>query len=166
VTIGTNQVVTFAQQPAGTFAGTGPVFSAALAVSQSFTTSTWTKAVLDVKTFDTSSFFNNTGSTSGGIPAYAFKPTLAGYYQINANSILQSASSNVTFSAISIYKSGAGYSYGTYATTPNTNASGVLCSDIIYFNGTTDYIEVYIFAAGTSPFATTTRFSGVLVRAA
>jgi hypothetical protein len=140
-------------------AGNGPAFSAYSSGNQNITTSTWTKAVIGFEYFDTNSNYDKDTN-------YRFQPTVAGYYQLNGATFLQSASSNVTFSAIAIYKNGTGFSYGSYGVIPANGAVGAVVSDLIYFNGSSDYIELYIYATATSPFATTIRLSGSLVRAA
>ena len=73
----------------------------------------------------------------------------------------------MTFIARAFYKNGGTtISYSSYGTIPANNAYGVVISDLIYFNGSTDYVETYVYASGTSPFASNTRMSGSMVRSA
>jgi hypothetical protein len=140
--------------------GNMPAFSAYNSGTQNLTTSTWTKATLGLEYFDTNNNFDSTTN-------YRFTPTVAGYYQLNGAGFLQSASNNISFIAIAFYKNGGTTTtYGSYGTIPNNNAAGVVISDLIYFNGSSDYVEMYIYATGTSPFTSTMRLSGSMVRSA
>lgn len=126
----------------GTMAMDGPAFSAYLGSNQSLTASTFTKVTMNTEEFDTASCFNNTGSTVGGIPAYAFLPNVAGYYQVNG---LAYPATTVTAITCAIYKNGTSFKAGW-----GTSTSGVV-SALIYLNGTTDYIECYSYLTGTTP---------------
>jgi hypothetical protein len=150
-------------------AGTGPAFRACLTGDQVVTTSVTTKLSLSTEIFDTAGRFNNTGSTVGGIPAYAFLPNVAGYYQFSS-SIYASSTTGLTYNFSQIHKNGSMDSstiYGPYSGLGNMGAT----SSLIYLNGTTDYVELYVQVAGTgtltigspSPY---TFFTGALVRAA
>ena len=116
-------------------AGTGPAFSAYQnASTQSIPNVTWTKVILPLEEFDTNNNFDSTTN-------YRFTPTVAGYYQINGN---------VSFNALSnaeilcaIYKNGSSYKYGTDMKA--TNVWMVNISSLVYLNGSTDYIELYVF---------------------
>lgn len=147
----------------------GPAFRAYATANQSISASTITKVVLDAESFDTASCFNNTGSTVGSIPAYAFLPNVAGYYQVNAKIFEDFNGAGNSGVRTYLYKNGSNYSQGSafggnlYATLSNF-------SELVYLNGTTDYIELYGWSNhgspqfnGTSPF---TSFSAFLARAA
>jgi hypothetical protein len=147
-------------------AGTGPAFSAYQNAAQSVTTNTWTKVNLQTEEWDTASCFNNTGSTVAGIPAYAFLPTVAGYYQVTA---LTATSTAVTALGAAIYKNGATIAYGV-GSRPSSSVDTQAACRQVYLNGSTDYIELYIYAVGTSPtvnsLSSTTYFQASMVRAA
>lgn len=142
-------------------AGTGPAFSAYVSASQSMTQNTFTKVPHNTKEFDTASCFNNTGSTVGGIPAYAFKPNVAGYYQVSA---VNYPATTVTAVLCAIYKNGS-----SFKTVWATTASGSV-SALIYMNGSTDYLESYTYLQGVTPSiygsADLTFFQANLVRSA
>lgn len=111
-----------------------PAFSAYLNVDQTISNNTRTKIQFGVKNFDTNSCYDNTTN-------YRFTPTVAGYYQINATIQMQnSASGNVVGL---IYKNGSLY-FNLFLYTNNaannTTTSG---SNLVYCNGTTDYLEIY-----------------------
>jgi hypothetical protein len=150
-----------------TFAGTGPAFRAFLPSSQTITNNVDTKITLSSETFDTASCFNNTGSTVGGIPAYAFLPNVAGYYQINAV-IGAIATTSLSYNYIQIRKNNSSdviSIYGPYgAASSYGNTSG-----LIFLNGSTDYIELFAQIVGSGTLraeGTFTMMSGCLVRAA
>jgi hypothetical protein len=158
VTVDASQVVTFAKQPAGTFAGTGPAFSAYNNAGQTVTSSTYTKVNLQLEEFDTASCFDNATN-------YRFTPTVAGYYQVNGQ--ISYSFSTVTRSIIVIYKNGSSFKFGT-----DGSMGQNFVSTLIYMNGSTDYIELYgwINGVGTLQFDTATGkntyFQASMVRAA
>jgi hypothetical protein len=135
-----------------------PAFSAYRAgPNQSLTTATFTKVQLNAEEFDTNSNFDLTN--------YRFTPTVAGYYQISGSIGL--TGTNVRVIA-AIYKNGSGYMRGIDAT---ANLSQFTVSALVYFNGSTDYVELYAYGsfAGTSDIASGqiyTYFTGVMVRGA
>jgi len=112
---------------------TGPSFSAKSTPSQSISANTATKATLGTENWDTNSNFASS----------RFTPTVAGYYQING-AISYVASSGVTVRC-TIYKNGSGWQNGASfaASVANPTAS---ISNIVYLNGSTDYVELYGFA--------------------
>jgi hypothetical protein len=146
-------------------AGNGPAFSAYInASSQNPTSATWTKITLTGKEFDTNSNFDNTTN-------YRFTPTVAGYYQINAE-IYFNGAAVLTDVRASIYKNGSVNKQGTLSFgTGSWNNAFITLSNIIYMNGSTDYLELYGYNVSvTSPqfvgLAGYTNFSGALIRAA
>ena len=147
--------------------GTGPAFSAYNNDGQSLSSSVATKVQLQNENFDTASCFDN-------VTNYRFTPNVAGYYQINGS--IYVLSTGTTHSAIAIiYKNGSAYQGGSFQGTsaPGVNAAG-LVSSVVYFNGTTDYVELYAYAAitGTATLQDAgtlglkAEFSGFLARAA
>ena len=154
-------VVTQADLATGV-AGTGPTFRAYRTTSnQSLTANTWTKVQLNAEDFDTANCFDSTTN-------YRFTPNVAGYYQINFG--VQFLGTSIV--AISIYKNGTTYGIGCYYETALAN-TGLNTQDVIYFNGTTDYVEAYVIAIssgitvnGTINNQAQTRMSGFLVRGA
>ncbi len=88
-----------------------------------------TKVTYDTEEWDTNSNFASS----------RFTPTVAGYYQINAQ--LQ-PNNSYTGGFIAIFKNGSAYKYGNYTNTAVT-LGGFTVSSIVYCNGSTDYIEIY-----------------------
>jgi hypothetical protein len=136
--------------------GNGPAFSAYAGATASTIGTGATKVTFDTEDWDTN---NNFASSR-------FTPTVAGYYQINAQ--VQPAAS-YTGGWIGIYKNGSVWRFGNYINTA-VSFGGFVVSSLVYCNGTTDYIEIY--AAFTTSQATTnataafTWFNGCLVRSA
>jgi hypothetical protein len=143
-------------------ASLAPAFSVyKYATGQSFTSNTPTKVTFDVEQFDTN---NNFASST-------FTPTVAGYYQINAGLDVGANTNTLNRADIYIYKNGSIWKVGmsTYSGFVGTEL-GLVASCLVYCNGTTDYIEVYVYATGTSPTVYTGApnvwFQGFLARSA
>ncbi len=134
--------------------GNQPAFSATMSANQTVTTSTYTKVVFNTEEFDTN---NNYDSTTN----YRFTPTVAGYYQVIACIYPATA---VTAINCAIYKNG-----NNFKVFGGTTVSSSV-SSLIYFNGSTDYIECYAFLVGATPSILSTSslsyFNACLVRAA
>ena len=154
--------------------GNMPAFWAYANALQSVSSATQTLVNFGTKVFDTAGCFNNTGSTvtlNGlSVPAYAFCPNVAGYYQIITTF---QPNTSVTRSSANIYKNGAITLSGADITATQLNS--VQATGIIYLNGTGDYIQIYGLLIGTSPQiygsaaasnAAYTLFQAVLVRTA
>lgn len=144
---------------AANVAGTGPVFSAYASGSTACANSTWTKLQINTKEFDT----NNNYDTS----SYRFTPTVAGYYQVSG---AVSWPSPVNQNGFGIYKNGSIFKYGYYMGNAGNTYVNIV-SALIYFNGSTDYAELYtIQSTGSSQNASGasngTYFQAALVRGA
>lgn len=160
-----NGSVTQAKLAAGV-AGNGPAFSAFNSVNQTVNHNTVTKVSFNTEEFDTN---NNFASST-------FTPTVAGYYQINIKvPFAGTASRNYYFSSL-LYKNGSNISVANASIFALGSAGefSIEQSKLVYMNGTTDYLEVYVYhvdyttsasvsVLGNSTYAS---FSGTLVRAA
>ena len=149
-----NQNVT-QEKLAPNIAGNGPVFRAFAASSQSIPNATDTKVLLATENFDTNSNFANS----------RFTPTVAGYYLIKG---IVGYVNDVLAATVTIFRNGSGYSAGVRVNA-NTYATEVV--DIVYLNGSTDYLELYTRqgsggSVGTTTGGGTTSFSGCLIRSA
>lgn len=132
--------------------GNGPAFAAYASATQTVTSGIETICSLDTKEFDTNTRFNNTGSTVNGIPAYAFLPNIPGYYQVNMRLRPQSSAgfTSITNAWISLQKNGSVVQRGNeLVATTNNCVSQLVGSFIVYLNGTTDYIQLSGFVAGS-----------------
>jgi hypothetical protein len=159
VTVDDSQVVTFAKQPAGTFAGTGPAFSAYANTTQAITANTWTKVNFANERFDTNSNFASS----------RFTPTVAGYYLLSSNVYFDSNPSGQTILNLSINGTGSGgYGLNRFVTTGASQLSG---SMVVYLNGSTDYAEIYFYSTGANTLNSGTSdtlvlFTGAMIRSA
>jgi hypothetical protein len=144
-------------------AGSGPAFAACGSAMQSIPNSAWTKIAYNTKIFDTANCYDATTN-------YRFTPTVAGYYQINAQ-VLMAIGASTTIYYMQIYKNGAAYLYATGVTPNGTSQTIISGNGLIYCNGTTDYLEVFIYqsSGGTASCGSTGnlfQFSGFLARTA
>jgi hypothetical protein len=144
-------------------AGTGPAFSAYQSSAQTLTSGTVNKLFFQTEEFDTNSNFNNTGSAVGSNPAYAFLPTVAGYYQVSGRIEVGAA---VTGVVCYVYKNGIRYKIGVDIT---ANSVSSTVSVLVFLNGSTDYVELYGYLALGQVLATgiqSTYFQAAMVRSA
>jgi hypothetical protein len=147
--------------------GNMPAFASALASNQTISHNTVTKLTLNTEVIDTNNCYDPTTN-------YRFTPNVAGYYQINAKvQINGTASRNYLFQGV-IYKNGSVLSNSpTYLslTVGSGGDNNISLSMLVYMNGSTDYLEFYVYqydySASGSVTATAygTSFSGSLVRA-
>jgi hypothetical protein len=117
----------------------GPAFRAFRNTSnQSLNQSTLTKVQLNGESYDTDSCFDSTTN-------YRFTANKAGYYQINAGILINNSTDELIIGKL--YKNGSNLTTLFY--TRNTqDDEGFSGSDLVYLNGTTDYIELYARADG------------------
>jgi hypothetical protein len=139
--------------------GNMPAFSAYQSSVQTISAATLTKVQLQTEEFDTNSNFDNATN-------YRFTPTVAGYYQISgAVSDASAGTNHVT----TIYKNGAEFKRGSQISYSGAAPTQGVVSALIYFNGSTDYVELYVFMTSGSTLSATnfqTYFQGVMVRGA
>ncbi len=140
----------------------GPAFRAFRDSSaQSITYGTYNKVQLNAETYDTASCFDSTTN-------YRFTPTTAGYYQLNFTVQISSATEEILGI---IYKNGTASSRGSTGKADTEYSFGLSSgSDLIYFNGSSDYVELYAIAlqnAGSPSIyngTAETFFTGVWIR--
>ena len=136
----------------------GPAFRAYhTGSSQSITNSVFTKIQFNAETFDTNSAYDS--STN-----YRFTPQVAGYYAISV-AVYFGLPYNSDYRIAAIYKNGSVYSSGYGGAT----AGSAVTTDVVYLNGSTDYVEGYVYITTDGSIASSTtdaHFSGSLVRAA
>jgi hypothetical protein len=111
--------------------GNMPAFGVYCSATTALANNVDTKIAFDTKEFDTNTNFSTTN--------YRFTPTVAGYYQINAN-LLMNYSSGI--GGVILYKNGSRFKYGVQSLN-NTSYIGFNVSCIVYANGSTDYFEIY-----------------------
>ena len=139
--------------------GNQPAFSAYMSADQTTTANTWTKVTFNTEEYDTASCFDSATN-------YRFTPTVAGYYQINC--MLSGQSGGLNGNDIGLYKNGSLFKFQRVFGA--TNFIELVINYVMYFNGTTDYAEIYYrsvtnagYINGTASFS---NFSGCLLRTA
>jgi len=113
--------------------GNGPTFSAYAGATTSVTTAASTKVLFNTEEFDTANCFASS----------TFTPNVAGYYQINAAIIFNGGTTTGVY-FITLFKNGSEFKRGNQNAAA-TNDTLATVGSIIYFNGTTDYLDVYAF---------------------
>ena len=160
VVLGTSPTITGATITVAATAA--PAFSAYKSTNQSISSNVFTKVQFQTEEFDTNSNYDN-------VTNYRFTPTVAGYYQINSLVYMQAASSLVRV-LCNLYKNGAIAKFGNDNIAVSGTEGRGLLSTIVYLNGSTDYLEMYILTAGTTLTATAgadnTYFQAAMIRSA
>jgi hypothetical protein len=140
-------------------AGNGPAFSAyksSGAGAQSLSAGVNTKITFDTEEFDTN---NNFASSR-------FTPTVAGYYLITGSAT--GSNTSYTYMQIAVWKNGGAFKGGAnFSQTASYPVT--IVSALVYLNGSTDYVELYVAQSATAVVLTgadSTYFQGVLVRSA
>lgn len=168
---GTNTITLPAATGTVVVSGNQPAYIARLTSNQGSTGSVQI-IQFDVEIADTNGCYNNTGSTVtlNGVsaPQYSFAPNVSGYYQINA-SLPAFDTVNGSGYVLYIYKNGSAYTIGSaLPLVSGTSTIGGSVSQVVYLNGTSDYIQIYARFIGTAPVfyggAGASYVSGSLVR--
>lgn len=142
----------------------GPAFSAYFTGTQSVTSNTITKATVNTEVFDTNSNYDPTTN-------YRFTPTVAGYYQVSfaaegvANAGTCQAVNAVPYKNGNIVN-GLTFAYGAYLYPTAVNGGSSTGTVLVYMNGSTDFLELYLKVIGTSPAVSSAYFSAFLARSA
>jgi hypothetical protein len=138
----------------------GPAFRAYRNASQSISSATATKIQLNTENFDTDTCFDSTTN-------YRFTPTKAGYYQLTG-AIYANTTGGATNIEGSIYFNGAASALSNNNPEMANNYTSVVVTNFAYFNGTTDYAELYVYSTGgsctTEAGSQLTWFAGVWIR--
>lgn len=136
-----------------------PMFAAYLSAAQTLTTATWTKIQLDTE-------------YSGGDPESEFDtannrytPSVAGWYHFTLNTSFGGTGGTMKYT--SIVKN---TTYQVYTEHNSTTNHRVSLSQLLYLNGTTDFVEFHAYTQSTSTpklrqGANETQAFGFLVRA-
>jgi len=117
-----------------------PAFSAYTnSTTQSVSVTTFTKITFALEEFDTNSNFASS----------RFTPTVAGYYQI-IGEVCFGGFSSAGLVIPMVYKNGARFKDGNAATFDSSDGSFSSVNTLVYFNGSTDYVELYVFHRGSA----------------
>lgn len=142
--------------------GNGPAFSAYQSSAQTITQGVFTKLQIGVEEFDTGGCYDTS--------TYRFTPSIAGYYHINGAYQSAGVPTSAGETYVTIFKNGGRFKDARQQT-PSGSSWNANVSSIVYFNGTTDYVEMYVYLTGASTMGVRTElfatyFNGALVRAA
>ena len=120
-----------------------PAFSAYVGSNQSINAATPTKCIFNTEVFDTNGCFDSTTN-------YRFTPTVAGYYQINAQVYWQNTLADQKQTWIGLWKNGSAYKYGAVQNASGNDNLSPNISQTVYLNGSTDYVEIYVRQGDTT----------------
>jgi len=129
-------------------------FRAYLSSAYNISSGTFTKITLDAEDFDLNNEFDTSNSR--------FTPTVAGYYWISAAFANNGASSPSRLIA-RLHKNGSVFSFAVGDQVTGYTVSG---GKLMYFNGATDYVELYGYIIAGTAEVSGAEMSGYLVRAA
>ena len=103
-----------------------------------------TKILIDTISFDTEGVVDIANSL--------IVPNLPGYYVVMGSVGASDVPDGLMVNAV-IYKNGVWASYGTIDRQGAAGRSSSIASDLIYMNGTTDYLELYAYSTHSSALA-------------
>jgi hypothetical protein len=139
-------------------ANAAPAFSAYRGSNQTLIQNTYVKVQINTESFDTNNNFDSTTN-------FRFTPSVAGYYQLNAQMQLNT-SSGVLF--IAIFKNGS--QAQTAGAAASVGAGSTLnISSLVSANGSSDYFEIFVYSDNAAPQVNgsiNSFFSGFLARSA
>ena len=139
----------------------GPAFRANRTSNYSISQNTWTKVNYNEEDFDTAGNYDPTTN-------FRFTPTTAGYYQFNYEG--QIVGTEGQLMTIALYKNGASYHSGSAVDISGQGYGQVSSSDLVYMNGSSDYVEVYLYTSasganiGGNATGNVSVFSGIWIR--
>lgn len=159
ITFDTSDRAVFAQPPLTAV----PAFRAYQSATISVTSGVATKVPANTKTFDTNNWYDTVN--------YRYLPLIAGYYQISG--LVRVGGTGQSTQVAYLYKNGSQLTVGEVYRIGTNSSVNVGVSDIVYMNGSTDYVELFglIFATSGAQIENggsinnTSYFSGFLVRA-
>ena len=116
-----------------------PAFEAKMSADQTLSDDTVTKVNFNTEVFDTAGNYDHSSN-------YRFTPTTAGKYYVYST-VRCNSSSNSTVAQIDviIYKNGSAYSSsGINFSTNYGNEQSPTVTNVIDFNGSSDFVEIYV----------------------
>ena len=116
-----------------------PAVSAYASGDQAITTSVFTKITFDVETYDTNANFASS----------RFTPTVPGLYSVGGN--VRVSGTNITRVATALYKNGTEVARLSDEVLGSVALHTVSVTDDLSMNGSTDYVELWVYVVATSP---------------
>ena len=153
----------FTNTPSGGGGGgdDGPAFTATSHVTGtgppiSLSANTWTKV----------NFNNEIADTDNCYSSSRFTPDVAGWYFMSASVQLTGSNTTQSYVIVDIRKNGSQYAGAQTSPWTEGRTTANTTTALIYFNGSSDYAEVYIRSGQSNSISITfnNRFSGALVR--
>jgi len=118
-----------------------PIFSAYQSSLQAITNNSNTKLTMDTETLDTLDDYDTTN--------YRYTPSVAGYYNIGGRvQMTPGATAGEVF--IWVYKNGSAHIRLAGSPMVNSTFPSPASSYPIYMNGTTDYVELYVWQSNSA----------------
>lgn len=114
-----------------------PMFLATGADNVSLPNDTWTRVQYNTEEFDVGGYYDN--STN-----YRFTPLVAGKYMITARAYITWGSAATENIRIAIYKNGSEHRMNNRYAGSTTLYGTVQINSLVEFNGSTDYVEIYV----------------------
>ena len=145
---------------AGYKPATAPAFSAECLDNISLPNATWVKVSYGSELFDTTNDYDATTN-------YRFTPSVEGYYFITSR--LEYNGHYSGDGILAIYKNGSAFNYIGFRSGTSGGVKAVGGTALIYLNGSTDYIEMYVYqntgaTRGTGTNGIINQFSGYLAQ--
>lgn len=133
-----------------------PAFYARRTTTQNIGNATITKLQCNTEEFDRDGYYDH-------VTNFRFTPLVAGWYQITMSADFIDAGTAAQGAVLYLYKNGVSDFTVSDAQYDNGNA-GLSGTTMIYFNGTTDYIEIFGWIGGTGAnTVSNARFSGFFI---
>ena len=126
-----------------------PAFLAHREADSAFSASTWTKVPYNTEEFDTSSDYDPTTN-------YRYTPSVAGYYHVDFNVRINYSGSASDQVFTTVRKNDVRIPIGQTIANVTGNWGRYGGSGMIYMNGSTDYLEVFVWVNHASPFVQAT----------
>lgn len=139
----------------------GPSFSASVTGTTTISSGVFTKMIFNSENWDTANCFDS-------VTNYRFTPNVAGYYLVTG-SLDAGTSTNQNRALPVIYRNGSAYRAGVNLSTANGGSFNSVVSSIVYFNGSTDYVELFAYVLATTAQYTNssgTWFDAAMIRSA
>ena len=161
VDLGANNLTTTGNADVGQVVTDAPAFSAECLDNISLPNATWVKVSYGSELFDTTNDYDATTN-------YRFTPSVEGYYFITSR--LEYNGHYSGDGILAIYKNGSAFNYIGFRSGTSGGVKAVGGTALIYLNGSTDYIEMYVYqntgaTRGTGTNGIINQFSGYLARA-
>ena len=143
-------------------AAANPIVKTRISSAHNLSNAIFTKLQFNTIMYDNTSTFDTTN--------YRWIPQIAGYYLINTNLHFQGLKAAASQVYCVISKNAANEAFGSIIETSQDSSLSTPCTAIVYMNGTTDYVEFYMYHNAGSTISTNTAsyltyFSGFLARA-